>query len=280
MTEAASIESMLTDLIAEQESLDGFVAALSPDHWALPTRSPGWTVSDQIGHLAFFDATATLAITDPEQFAAHAEGLNAVMSASNACDIDDATLAGYRELGSVDLLNSWRANRAALAESASALRDHDRVVWYGPTMGSKSFLTARLMETWAHGHDVVDALATAAVDAPERPDTDRLRHIALLGFLTRAWSYLIRGEEMPSTTVRVTVSAPSGDAWTFGPDDAPESIEGTASDFCRVVTQRSHVDDTDLSIAGVSARDWMLKAQAFAGRATIGPKPKINRNMR
>ena len=30
--------------------------------------------------------------------------------------------------------------------------------WYGPSMSARSFVTARLMETWAHGMDVADAL--------------------------------------------------------------------------------------------------------------------------
>jgi uncharacterized protein (TIGR03084 family) len=274
MTEPVGVAHVLRDLIAEQEALDDVVASLSPDAWALPTASPGWTIADQIGHLAFFDATATLAITDHLQFATHADRLNQLMSARSAKALDDATLAESRDMGPTDLLYSWRANRAALVDSSAALSADDRVIWYGPTMGAKSFLTARLMETWAHGLDVIDAVADAGVDAPERPDTDRLRHIARLGFLTRAWSYVIRGEEPPSTAVRVTVSATSGDAWTFGPADALESIEGTASDFCRVVTQRRHIDDTGLTINGSSARDWMSKAQAFAGRATTGPAPQ------
>ena len=57
----------------------------------------------------------------------------------------------------------------------------------------------------------------------------------------------------------------------FGADDADESVVGPAEDFCLVVTQRRHVDDTDLEVTGDAARDWMLKAQAFAGAATDGP---------
>ena len=73
--------------------------------------------------------------------------------------------------------------------------------------------------------------------------------------------------------MRVELIAPSGDTWTFGPDDAAESITGPAADFCLVVTQRRHVDDTDLTVVGDAARDWMRKAQAFAGGPTDPPKP-------
>ena len=84
-----------------------------------------------------------------------------------------------------ELLASWRQGRKNLALAAQTLSDEDRVIWYGPSMGSKSFLTARLMEVWAHGQDILDTLNI------ERASTDRLRHIAQLGFITRKWAYII-----------------------------------------------------------------------------------------
>ncbi|MBW2635551.1 MAG: TIGR03084 family protein, partial [Deltaproteobacteria bacterium] len=43
--------------------------------------------------------------------------------------------------------------------------------------------------------------------------------------------------------------------------------------FCLVVVQRRHVDDTALETEGDTARDWMLKAQCFAGPPEDGPAP-------
>ncbi len=159
----------------------------------------------------------------------------------------------------------WQEGRATLIEAAGTLGESARVPWYGPEMSGKSFLTARLMETWAHGQDVCDTVGAA------RTPTDRLRHIAQLGFITRGWTYANRGLELPDDDVRVELAAPSGETWTWGDDDAPDSVVGAAEDFCLVVTQRRHADDTDLVITGDAARDWMVKAQAFAGGATDGP---------
>ena len=50
-----------------------------------------------------------------------------------------------------------------------------------------------------------------------------------------------------------------------------DSVTGPAEDFCLVVTQRRHVDDTRLAVRGPLAREWMECAQAFAGPATSGP---------
>jgi uncharacterized protein (TIGR03084 family) len=266
MNTALTVEKVRADLLAEQADLDAIVAGLTVEQWARLTPSPGWTVADQIGHLMYFDGTAATAITDPEAFTETVAQLLEGM-ASGASTGSDPTLVEARAMTSLELLRAWRANRLHLAEVSSTLADDDRVVWYGPSMGAKSFLTARLMETWAHGQDIVDTVGAS------RPPTDRLRHIAQLGYITRGWTYLNRRLAVPDVAVGVELTAPTGGVWRFGPDDAAESVIGPAEDFCLVVTQRRHVDDTDLHVTGEAARDWMLKAQAFAGGPTDGPSP-------
>jgi uncharacterized protein (TIGR03084 family) len=263
-----TVSDVLDDLLAEQQALDDVVAELTWDQWQLPTPSEGWTVADQIGHLTFFDRNAALAITDPEGF--H-DAMTALLSSggAGAASADEITLGPYRAMSSRELLAAWRAGRAELAAAGATLAEDARVAWYGPSMGAKSFLTARLMEAWAHGQDVVDA-----VGATRRP-TDRLRHIAQLGFITRGWTYANRGLDVPTTPVRVELRLPSGEHLQFGPGPAEEpaadSIAGPAEDFCLVTTQRRHVDDTDLVVTGAAARDWMERAQLFAGPPTDGP---------
>lgn len=251
------VADVAADLRAEQEALDAVVSGLSDEQWATPTPSPGWTVADQIGHLTYFDGTAALAIEDADAFKASMEALL-------GGDMEATTL--HRSLSPSELLEAWRANRRVLAERAAGLKDGDRVPWYGPSMGAKSFLTARLMETWAHGQDVVDAVGA------DRPATDRLRHIAQIGFITRGWTYANRGLPVPEGDVRLELAGPGGDTWRFGPDDATDVVRGPALDLCLVVTQRRHVDDTSLEVVGSAARDWLEKAQAFAGPPTDGPR--------
>ncbi len=255
-----NVSDVLADLTAEQNALDLVVSDLPAADWALPTTSPGWTIADQIGHLRYFDGTAALAITDPDAFLATVDDLMSGMAGGSDPTLDDA-----RAMEPAELLEAWRVNRLVLDAAASTLTDDTRVVWYGPSMGAKSFLTARLMEVWAHGQDIVDTLGV------HREATDRLQHIAQLGFITRNWSYANRGLVPPDVAVRVELTAPSGAIWEYGPADAAESVVGPAEDFCLVVTQRRHVDSTSLVTDGEAARDWMLRAQAFAGGATDGP---------
>jgi uncharacterized protein (TIGR03084 family) len=257
------VTEVAADLDAEQRALDDVVAGLSDTQWAQATPSPNWTVADQIAHLAFFDASAALAIDDPSAFAAH---VNELLSND---DPEAVTLDRGRHPAAV--LATWRLNRRRLAEAAKRLGDDVRVPWYGPSMGAKSFLTARLMECWAHGQDVCDTFGT------ERSATDRLRHIAHLGMITRDWTYANRGLDAPVTPVRVVLAAPSGGLWSYGPEDAQEVVSGPALDFCLVVTQRRHLDDTTLRVDGDAARDWLEKAQVFAGGPTDGPAPRGGR---
>ena len=263
------VTDVLADLRAEQQTLDDIVASLDTAQWQLPTPSPGWTIADQIGHLTYFDGTAALAVVDPPAFQ---DAMSSLLSSGGAGEqsADDAVLGPYRAMTPDHLLTAWRANRAALASAGETMENDTRVAWYGPSMGAKSFLTARLMEAWAHGQDIIDTLGAA------RPATDRLRHIAQLGFITRGWTYMNRGLDVPSTPIRAELKLPSGEVLRFGPDAATESVVGPALAFCLVTTQRRHVDDTDIVVTGDSARDWMEKAQLFAGPPSTGPSSRSN----
>ena len=268
-----NLADLLQDLLDEQASLDEVMASLDEGDWDLTTPSPRWSVTDQIGHLCYFDRSAALAIRDPEAFSAEAKRLMEASLVSETSG-DDFTLGDFRRLPPADRLERWRQGRAELAAAAGTLGERDRVSWYGPSMGAKSFVTARLMEAWAHGTDVCDTVGA------HREPTHRLRHVAQLGYITRAWTYVNRGLAPPEGDVRVELSAPSGDRWDWGDADAAgeDAVTGAALDFCLVVTQRRHVSDTSLVVTGEHATDWLSKAQAFAGPPTEGPASSGTRN--
>ncbi len=249
---------LLADLAAEHAALDAVVAPLPEPAWDGPTPAAGWSVRDQIGHLHYFDGTAYLSATEPAAFLAHREEVMADVGG-----FEESTLAFARSVPADELLGAWRLGREALVGVLGAVDARARLEWYGPPMGAMSFATARLMETWAHGQDVVDA-----VGAP-RPATGRLRHIADLGVRTRGFSYAVRGLDPPAAEVRVELEAPSGAEWAWGDPAAADRVAGPALDFCLVVTQRRHLADTALDVEGPAAQGWMAIAQAFAG----GPGP-------
>lgn len=256
------METICSDLKAEHEELDGVLAGLDEKQWEMRTPFLTWTIRDEIRHLAYFDDRAALAATDPEAFNRH---LEEVMGDFEG--FEKTLKAVAKDLAPAELMQWWREKRRVMLDALSRCDKKDRLPWYGPPMGALSFATARLMETWAHGQDIFDTLRI------RRKPTDRLGHIAHLGVRTFGWTYINRGLEVPQKPVRVALTAPSGALWTWGPEDAEDRITGPAEDFCLVVVQRRHVDDTALCVTGETARDWMLKAQCFAGPPAQGPGP-------
>jgi uncharacterized protein (TIGR03084 family) len=253
------MRSICDDLAAEHRDLDDIVVALQRGQWLIETPASGWTIRDQISHLWFFDQRALLALTDPEAFAADVQWLIANGGT-------DASVEPGRSIEPEDLLSHWRHDRQALIDTASEVDPAVRVPWYGPPMAARSFITARLMETWAHGQDVADSLGV------RRHPTTRLRHVAHLGVRARPFSYAVRGLTMPADDVEVDLTGPAGEQWHWG-DAVDNVVSGAALDFCLVATQRRHLADTRLSVVGPAATEWMAIAQAFAGGVGPGRVP-------
>ncbi|HLK02347.1 MAG TPA: TIGR03084 family metal-binding protein [Streptosporangiaceae bacterium] len=255
------LTSVLTDLDAESAWLDDIVGDLADAGWRTQTPAPGWTVAHQIAHLAWTDDQATAAATNPDALAAT---LTDLLAGTVTVDSAAEARAGQRP---PDLLEGWRAGRARLGEALAATPQGTRLPWFGPPMSGTSMATARLMETWAHGQDVADALG-----APH-PAPAGLRHITYLVVRTRDYAFTTRGLAPPPDPFRIVLTSPDGAEWDWGPDDAPQRIAGTALDLCLLATQRRHRSDTTLKAIGGDADLWLDIAQAFAGPPGEGRKP-------
>lgn len=259
----ADATPVLDDLRAESEELDRLVAHLSAEQWRLPTPAPGWTIAHQIAHLAWTDRSALLAVTDADGFHALVEQALAAPGSF----VDQGAEEGAR-LPPDELLTRWRTGREALDAALRAAPPGARFPWYGPPMSGASMATGRLMETWAHGQDVADALGVV------RTPTDRLRHVVRIGVRARDFAFTVHGLPVPDEEFRVEVRGPSGELWTYGPEDAPQRVTGPALDFCLLVTQRAHRADLAVRAEGPDADRWLDIAQAFAGPPGTGRAPK------
>ena len=262
LTGVADLGKVIADLAAEGDDLDAIVAALPSSSWSASTPAPGWDIARQVAHLAWTDEVTTVAITDADAFAGYVEAALA--------DIDgyvDACAAEVADTEPAALLGRWRAGRKALTDALASVPDGQKLPWFGPPMSATSMATARLMETWAHGQDIADALGV------ERVPTSRLRNIAHIGVRTRDFAYGARLRTPPSEPFFVALDAPDGDTWTWGPEDAAQRVHGPALDFCLLVTQRRHRDDLALVAEGADADEWLTIAQAFAGPPGAGRAP-------
>lgn len=255
----AGPESIVADLRAESDGLDALVAPLSADRWADPTPAPGWSIAHQIGHLLWTDRVALTSVTDEAGFAG-------VLKAA-AADPTGLVDAGAEELAALppsELLADWRATRGRLHEALLLVPAERKLPWFGPPMSAASMATARLMETWAHGLDVADALGI------KRAATDRLRSIAHLGVRTRDYAFSVNNLPAPAEPFLVELRGPGGDTWTWGPPNALQRVTGSAEDFCYLVTQRRPLGALDITADGPDAQRWLEIAQAFAGPPGAG----------
>lgn len=246
--------AFVADLQAESDELDALVAPLPADGWATMTPAPGWTIAHQIGHLLWTDRVSLLSVTDE---AAFGEALTAA-----AADPGGFVDAGAEELAAMppaELLADWRDTRRRLHEALLGVADGRKLPWFGPPMSASSMATARLMETWAHGLDVADALGVT------RAPTDRLRSIAHIGVRARDYAYMVNGLTPPTEPFYIELRGPGGDTWSWGPPDAAQRVTGSAEDFCLLVTQRRPLSALDVTAVGEDAQQWLGIAQAFAG---------------
>lgn len=265
----ADMRALADDLEAETAVLRDMVADLDEDGWHTPTPAAGWCIGDQISHLAFFDDAAIQSATDPEGFAAEMERAVTVGELT-----PDDIAERYRNQTGTELLAWFDASRRRLIQVFSDLDPALRLPWFGLPMSAASSLTARIMETWAHGQDVADALGLV------REPTARLRHIAHIGVRALPFSFAANGLEVPPEPVRVELTGPrpggpeaGSETWTWGPPHAANRVTGPALDFCLIVTQRRHRDDTAVRAQGQVAAQWLAIAQAFAGPPGPGRQP-------
>ena len=260
---SAVLDAVLNDLAAEGARLEALVADLPDTDWRRQTPAAGWDVATQVAHLAWTDEAAYAAATDKSRWDALV--LEAMADPEHA--VDRAALTGGLAAPAV-ILERWRTARSRLAETLRTYPDGQKMPWYGPPMSATSMATARFMETWAHSLDVHEALGV------EPEVSDRVRHVAHLGVRTRNFAFSVHGLEAPTEEFRISLTAPSGDLWAWGPEDAAQTVSGAAYDFCLLVTQRVNRADTSLVAVGRDADTWLSIAQCFAGPPGEGRAPR------
>jgi uncharacterized protein (TIGR03084 family) len=250
---------------AEAEALNGLLTTLSPADWPRATLFKSWTIDDVVRHLHEGDLMAAASADGPAAFARLRGEIQALRD--RGMTRREVTRHRLGDLGGPALRQRWYARMEALCDRLAALPSDTRLPWSGPDMGVRMFSTARQMETWAHGQEIYDAVGAT------REPTERLRNIAEIGVRTYGWTFANRGLTPPGAAPHVRLTAPSGATWEWNDNSATNRVEGTALDFCNVVTQVRNVSDTALTVTGEPAQAWMRIAQCFAGPPEEPPAP-------
>jgi uncharacterized protein (TIGR03084 family) len=248
------------DFLEESRALYGLLVNRPEADFGKVTQFKDWTVDDVLRHLHFWNWMAELQIVDEAR-------LDQELAAVGAQGMRPREQAHVGGASGRPLLSVWWDQVQKTAEVFAEADPKARLKWAGPSMSARSSITARLMETWAHGQEIYDVLGA------ERVDADRIKNIAVLGINTYGWTYLVREEEPIGPMPYVKLTAPSGEIWSFGEEDDANWIEGRATEFCQVVTQTRHIKDTNLTVTGPVAENWMSKAQCFAGGRNDPPAP-------
>ncbi len=254
------------DFFEECEALSVRLAPLTDIDYQTPTLFKDWTINQIVRHLHVWNIAADLSLTDQTAFADFMAQMAVGVRGGKLLDFEAAYLDN---LSGRKLRDTWAANFKIVAQHFGEVDPKQRLKWVGPEMSAISSITARLMETWAHGQAVYDVLGV------ERTDTDRIGNIVRLGVNTYGWTWKNRRQEPPGPMPRLRLTAPSGDIWEYGKGD--DLIAGSATEFCQVVTQCRNIGDTSLVVTGDVAQQWMAVAQCFAGRPQDPPAPGVRR---
>lgn len=257
------------DFRAEARALGALLADLPDSDFARPTRFKGWSIDDILGHLHLFDVAACAALQGDAAFDAFAAPL--VSQWEGGVSILDSQRGWIGDLSGPALRDAWAAGAERLADAFAEADPKARLKWVGPGMSARSSVTARQMETWAHGQAIFDLLGVT------RTATDRLRNIAHLGVVTIPFAFANRGETPPDPLPHVRLMAPSGAVWTWNDPSSPDRIEGSALAFCQTAAQTRAAADTDLVATGPGAIRWLQIAQCFAGPPNDPPAPGTRR---
>jgi uncharacterized protein (TIGR03084 family) len=254
------------DFRQENEALYELLSGLDGNDFATATQFKGWTINQIMVHLHLWNRAADLALADESAFLLFTESLRNWAKAKKG-SMRLFELEQVQGLQGKALVDAWRAYYEPMASRFESAEPKQRVKWVGPDMSVRSSITARLMETWAHGQAIYDILGVA------RENKDRIKNIVVLGINTYGWAFQVRGLTPPEPKPYVKLEAPSGEIWAWG-EVNENRIEGKAEEFCQVVTQTRNIADVNLMVKGETAEVWMKNAQCFAGGAEPPPAPK------
>lgn len=254
------VTEALVLLEEESQRLQDLIDELDEREWRTATPAKGWCVADQIAHLHWSDLASLQAVEGHPAFELLAEQMTD--------DDEFVEREAYKlaiALPQAELISEWKRVRAQLADALRSADPGAKIRWFGPSMRPVTMVAARVMETWAHGLDIFDAMGSV------KPEGASLAAVVRLGVRTRDFSFRVRNLAPPEAPVYVEVDMPDTTLLTFDSPEAENRIIGSAFGFAAVVTQRRSVASVDLQVHGDVAQRWMQVAQAFAGKPTLGP---------
>ncbi|MFB3050161.1 MAG: DinB family protein, partial [Acidimicrobiia bacterium] len=104
------MREILSDLVAEEQHLDQFLQSLADREWKKKTPAQGWTIKDQVSHLAHVEGLAAEVLEQGKKR----------IDAENVTDIDEWTAVGValgRPQRHQEVIEWWRHGRADVVDA-------------------------------------------------------------------------------------------------------------------------------------------------------------------
>ena len=177
------VRTILSDLVAEQQSLDQYLQKIPVRDWSIPTAVKGWDIRDIVSHLAHFEELAAQTVAGETPPIPDGEFINDLYR--------EGVLRG-REIRPQDVIEWWRKGRASLIEPLSEMAPSQEIPWIAGPVSAQTVAVYRLTDTWAYGLDIYEAMGD------EYEDTTRIRHICWLGWATLAHQFHENARGVPT----------------------------------------------------------------------------------
>ena len=250
----------------ESDALYNLLINADNNSFKLNTQFKSWTINDVLYHLHVWNIAALLSLKNENEFKEFMQNFIEAIKSGNSAREYEKKLSNNAE--GLDLLYLWKETYEKVSDEFAQSDPKKRVKWAGPDMSVRSSITARHMETWAHGQEIFDQLGF------ERIDTDRIKNIVVIGVNTFGWTFINRNLTVPEKMPKLSLLSPSNKLWEWNEDNEENVISGSATEFGQVVTQVRNIDDTSLEVTGKIANEWMSIAQCFAGPPEDPPDKK------
>ncbi len=257
------------DFYQESECLHDILSKLSEKELQTISQFKAWTFNDILRHLHVWNYASFQSLLGDKEWNNFFIELQSFFNQGKR--LQDFEKYFTKNIKGKNLISLWRNEYKKVSTCFQKEHPKRRVKWVGPEMSVISSISARHMETWAHGQAIYDSLGMI------RKNKDRILNIVIIGNNTFNWSYKVNKKKVPDKIPFLKLKSPSGKFWEFNDPKNSDTIEGLAEEFCQVVTQVRNIQDVNLKISGSIANEWMKIAQCFAGKASSPPSPGTRR---
>ena len=165
MATVVEIEPMVAMLAAEWAAVDEMCAPLSAEQFATPTCLPGWTVQDQLAHLAGVELMLD-GVPAPQVDVSHLPHVH-----NDVARMGEVWVEDMRKLSGPEVLEVFRdvTGRRLAALRAMTQAEFDAPSWtpVGADETYGRFMRIRHFDTFMHEHDIRQALSLSDRAEPD-----------------------------------------------------------------------------------------------------------------